>query len=49
LATNSEERRRISLEIDRNKHMIYRDRDCIAGLEDFIENAARGRILENRD
>jgi protein O-GlcNAc transferase len=41
LAVNSEERRRISLKIDRNKHMIYRDRDCIARLEDFIENAAR--------
>ncbi|HWX76714.1 MAG TPA: hypothetical protein VNY32_04525, partial [Candidatus Acidoferrales bacterium] len=49
LATNSEERRRISLEIDRNKHRVYRDRDCIAGLEDFIENAARGRMVEKRD
>ena len=46
LATNSEERRRISLEIDRNKHRVYRDRDCIAGLEDFIENAARGEDCE---
>jgi protein O-GlcNAc transferase len=46
LAVNSEERRRISLEIDRNKHRVYRDRDCIAGLEDFIENAARGRRVE---
>jgi protein O-GlcNAc transferase len=46
LATNSEERRRISLAIDRNKHRVYRDRDCIAGLEDFIENAARGRTAE---
>ena len=42
LATNSGERRRISLEIDRNKHRAYRDRNCIARLEDFIENAARG-------
>jgi protein O-GlcNAc transferase len=48
LATNSAERRRISLEIDRNKHIIYRDRDCIARLEDFIENAARGRMPEKR-
>jgi protein O-GlcNAc transferase len=46
LATSPEERRRISLEIDRNKHRVYRDRDCIAGLEDFIENAARGRMVE---
>jgi protein O-GlcNAc transferase len=48
LATNSEERRRISLEIDRNKHRVYRDRDCIVRLEDFIENAARGRMVEKR-
>ena len=48
LATNSEERRRISLEIDRNKHRVYRDRDCITGLEDFIENAARRRVVEKR-
>jgi protein O-GlcNAc transferase len=42
LATNSGERRRISLEIDRNKHRVYRDRDCITRLEDFIQNAVRG-------
>jgi protein O-GlcNAc transferase len=46
LATSSAERRRISVEIDRNKHRVYRDRDCIAGLEDFIENAARGHMVE---
>ena len=42
LATNSQDGSRISLEIDRNKHRVYRDHDCIARLEDFIENAARG-------
>jgi protein O-GlcNAc transferase len=41
LATNVQDRSRISLEIDRNKHLVYRDRDCITWLEDFIENAAR--------
>jgi predicted O-linked N-acetylglucosamine transferase (SPINDLY family) len=46
LATDLEERRRISLKIDRNKHKIYRDRDCIARLEDFIADAARGRMPE---
>jgi protein O-GlcNAc transferase len=46
LATSSEERRRISLEIDRNKHRVYRDRDCIAALEDFIENAMRREDCE---
>jgi protein O-GlcNAc transferase len=44
LATNSQDRSRISLEIDRNKHRVYRDRDCITQLEDFIENAARGMM-----
>jgi protein O-GlcNAc transferase len=43
LATDPEERRRISLKIDRNKHGIYRDRDCIAWLEDFIADAVQGR------
>jgi protein O-GlcNAc transferase len=47
LATNSGERGRISLEIDRNKHRAYRDRDCIARLEDFIENAVRGDTMES--
>jgi predicted O-linked N-acetylglucosamine transferase (SPINDLY family) len=48
LATNSDERRRISLKIDRNKHTAYRDRDCIARFEDFIAAAARGRMVEKR-
>jgi predicted O-linked N-acetylglucosamine transferase (SPINDLY family) len=48
LAADPEERRRISRKIDRNKHTIYRDRDCIARLEDFIADAARGRIPEKR-
>ena len=43
LATDPEERRRISLKIDRNKHRVYRDRDCIARLEDFIADAVQGR------
>jgi protein O-GlcNAc transferase len=43
LATDPEERRRISLKIDRDKHRIYRDRDCIARLEDFITDAVQGR------
>jgi protein O-GlcNAc transferase len=48
LATNTEERRRISVKIDQNKHRIYRDRECIARLEDFLANAARGRMPEKR-
>jgi hypothetical protein len=39
VAINAEERGRISLKIDRNKHAIYRDYDCIAQLEDFLANA----------
>jgi predicted O-linked N-acetylglucosamine transferase (SPINDLY family) len=46
LATDPEERRRISLKIDRNKHTIYGDRECIARLEDFIADAARGHMPE---
>jgi protein O-GlcNAc transferase len=46
LASDSEERRRICLKIDRNKPIIYRDRNCIARLEDFIEKAAWGRMVE---
>jgi len=48
LATNSEERNRVSREIDRNKHKVYRDRDCIARLEDFLTTAAQGRFPETR-
>jgi protein O-GlcNAc transferase len=48
LARDSDERRRVSLKIDRNKYRIYRDRDCIARLEDFIVDAARGRMPEKR-
>jgi protein O-GlcNAc transferase len=48
LATNLAERKRISLRIDRNKHTIYCDRDCIAWLENFIADAARGRMPEKR-
>jgi protein O-GlcNAc transferase len=48
LATSSHDRSRISLEIDRNKHLVYRDRDCITRLEDFIEAAARGMMEKRR-
>ena len=42
LASDEGERRRIGGEIERNKPELYRDRECIAGLEAFIESAARG-------
>ena len=48
LATSSRDRSRISLEIDRNKHLVYRDRDCVTRLEDFIEAAARGTMEKRR-
>jgi protein O-GlcNAc transferase len=47
LAANSEERGRITLEIDRNKHIAYQDRECIERLEDFIEKAARVLPMES--
>jgi protein O-GlcNAc transferase len=35
-------RNRLSAEIAANKHRVYRDRDCIAALEAFLEGAVRG-------
>jgi protein O-GlcNAc transferase len=48
LAADSEERRRIRLKIDRNKHKAYRDRDCIAALEVFLADAVRELRPEER-
>ena len=37
-------RRRIA----ENKHRVYRDRECIAGLEDFLCRAARGEPIGDK-
>jgi predicted O-linked N-acetylglucosamine transferase (SPINDLY family) len=43
LAADGEERRALSRRIADNKHRLYRDRTCIAALEDFLERAVRQR------
>ena len=41
LATAPDERRALSRRIAENKQRLYRDRSCIAALEDFLERAVR--------
>ena len=41
LGCDSAKRRELSLRIAANKHRLYRDLDCIAGLEFFLERAVR--------
>jgi hypothetical protein len=44
LGQDSEWRKRISEKIAANKHLIYRDRTCIAALENFLETAVKERL-----
>jgi predicted O-linked N-acetylglucosamine transferase (SPINDLY family) len=41
LGRDAAKRTGLSAEIANNKHRVYRDRDCIAGLEAFLERAVR--------
>jgi protein O-GlcNAc transferase len=41
LGRDSTERSRLSAEIESRKHRIYRDLDCIAALEAFLDGAVR--------
>lgn len=41
LAKNPTEREALSQRIAENKHRVYRDRACIAALEEFLDRAAR--------
>lgn len=41
LANAPDERYALSARIAENKHKVYRDRDCIAALEDFLHRVAR--------
>jgi protein O-GlcNAc transferase len=41
LGRDATERSRLSAEIESRKHRIYRDIDCIAALEEFLEGAVR--------
>ena len=42
LATDAAWRAEKRAEISANKHRAYRDRTCIAALEDWLETVARG-------
>jgi predicted O-linked N-acetylglucosamine transferase (SPINDLY family) len=42
LANAPEERQAISRRVAENKHKVYRDRECVTALEDFLERAVRG-------
>ena len=42
LAKDAPWRATIKARIAANKHRVYRDRDCVAKLEAFLERAARG-------
>ena len=44
LGQDLEWRRYISGKILENKHLVYRDRNCITALEDFLEKAVKERI-----
>jgi protein O-GlcNAc transferase len=43
LGLDSDWRKQISDKITANKHLIYRDRTCIDGLENFLENAVKDK------
>jgi predicted O-linked N-acetylglucosamine transferase (SPINDLY family) len=44
LANNPAERSAVSSSIAATKHLLYRDRDCVTSLEDFMENVARQKF-----
>jgi protein O-GlcNAc transferase len=41
LANHLDERNALSRKIASNKHLLYRDRECIEALEDFLDCTAR--------
>lgn len=44
LGENAELRSQISARIEKNKHIIYRDKTCITGLEAFLERAVKENL-----
>jgi hypothetical protein len=44
LGNDIEWRRAISGKVASNKHRVYRDKPCIAGLEDFLIQAAEKKL-----
>jgi len=45
VANHPDERHVLSRRIADNKHRIYRDRACIAALEDFIDHSVRRQAI----
>ena len=45
LAKDAERRKYLSEKIAANKHLVYRDRACITGLEDFFEKVVKETLL----
>jgi protein O-GlcNAc transferase len=43
LAKSADLRRAMSCKISSNKYRLYRDRECIEALQQFLEHAARQR------
>jgi len=46
LGQDTEWRRLISEKIERNKHMVYKDKTCIKALEDFLVNAVIEKVFK---
>jgi len=46
LGSNPEWRKKISCKIADNKHLIYRDRNCITAFEDFLERVIQERLQQ---
>jgi predicted O-linked N-acetylglucosamine transferase (SPINDLY family) len=41
MANDAGARKALSEQIAQNKHKVYRDRDCVTALEDFLDKAVR--------
>lgn len=44
LGLDTEWRKQISAKVAARKHLVYRDKTCIAGLEDFLETAVKEKL-----
>jgi predicted O-linked N-acetylglucosamine transferase (SPINDLY family) len=49
LGRNAAQRAELSAEIAEKKHRVYRDHECIAALEAFLEKAVRDGHARRRD
>ena len=45
LANHPDERNAMSRQIASNKHRLYRDRECIEALEEFLDRTARKQAI----